>query len=254
MWPHAQDCMYHGCLWKNILTQHSGMESVSFFNFVRGPLLQTRVTFICNSQTGEFCISENVWCIFLVVFYVLKSVEFSAFLNLPERLMVLSVDPATTVSVLCDEKDKAGEGRRKGMGWWYRHENLGSPRPADTAMSFVTWLQQQWPSVPMHTLAAAHTEHSQLWYCHTNHCAISLTYWYEAVLEAISGHWLTPCISSTVNIGLPASALLAQHWGFGSSDCTIWKEFSSSFSPDLFLLVFLVKERRSPLHVGAVSC
>lgn len=81
-----------------------------------------------------------------------------------------------------------------------------------------------------------------------------LTYWYEAVLEATSGHCLTPCISSTVSTGLPASALLAQHWGFGSSDCTVWKEFSSSFSPDLFLLVFLVKERASPLHVGAVSC
>lgn len=52
----------------------------------------------------------------MVVLYVLKSVEFAAFLNLPEHLMVLSVQPATTVPALSDEKNKFGEGRRKGMG------------------------------------------------------------------------------------------------------------------------------------------
>lgn len=149
MWPHHKTaCTTVVFVWKNILAQHSGMESVIFFNFVGGPPFQARVTFICNSQTGEFCISENVWSIFLVVFYVLKSVEFSAFLILPEHLMVLSVHSVTTVPALHDEEEKAG-----GRGWrddtgiviWAPHIQS----PADPAGSFVTWLQRQCPSEPM---------------------------------------------------------------------------------------------------------
>lgn len=126
---HKTVCAMVVFVWKNILAQHSGMESVRFFNFLRGAFFQARVTLNCNSQTGEFWISENVWSIFLIVLYVLKSVEFAAFLNLPEHLMVLSVHPATTVPALLDEKSKFGEGRRKGMGGWYSHENLGSTHP-----------------------------------------------------------------------------------------------------------------------------
>lgn len=230
--------MYHGCLWKNILAQHSGTELVKFFNFIGGPLFQARITFICNSQKGEFCISENVWSIFLVVFYVLKSVKFSVFLSLPEHLRALSGHLVTTVPVLHNKKEKVEEGRRKGMGGWYRHENLGCPHhsPADPKMSFLTWLQWQCPSVPMQTLAAAYRECPQPQYWHTNHCASSSPYELSSDLEATSGHCLTPCISSTVSTGLPASALLAQDWGFGSSDSTVWKLFS--FSPDHFLFYF----------------
>lgn len=252
MWPHHKTvCTTVVFVWKNIIAQHSGMESVSFFNFVGGPLFQARVTFICNSQTGEFCVSENVWSIFLVVFCVLKFVEFSAFLILPEHLMVLSVHPVTTVPALPDEEEKEG-----GRGWrddtgiviWAPHIQS----PADPAGSFMTWLQQQCPVSPCcstYSVLSYSTAHKGLFWIHTYELSPDLLVW-----GCTSRHFLTPCISSTVSTGLPATALWAHAWGFGSSHCTVWKEFSSFFSPDHFLLVFLVKERRSPLHVGAVSC
>lgn len=156
--------------------------------------------------------------------------------------MVLSVHPATTVPVLRDEKDKAGERRRKGMGGWYRHENVSSPHPlscwpcnvlCDLAAAAMPLCARAQPGCSADGASSALLSYGTgtqiIVLFHLMSCP--LTYWCEAVLEATSGCCLTPSISSTVSTDLPASALLAQHWGFGSSDCTVFLFlFTRSFS------------------------
>lgn len=115
-------------------------------------------------------------------------------------------------------------------------------------MSFVTLCSSSAPVYPC-TLWLQHTGSvlrygtgTQIIVLSPHFMSCPLTYQYEAVLAATSGHCLIPCIRSIVSTGLSALALLAQDWSFGSSDSTVWKEFSSLFSPDHFLLVFLVEE------------
>lgn len=237
---HKTLCTMVVFVWKNILVQNSGMESAGLFNFVRGPLFQARVTFICNSQTGEFCISENVWSIFFGCLLCGKKI--CGIFSLPEPAWASVLTQLNCASTTWwkgegwrRKEEGDGEGWRDdtGMRIWASHIHS----PGRPIMSFVTWLRQQCPSVPMHTLAASG---SVSIYCtgtqiiiHISQMCCIHTWWavlWPISVEATSGHCLTLCISSTVSTGLPAPALVAQDWGFGSSDCTVWKFFLFLFA------------------------
>lgn len=113
-WPCLEEGSFQSCT-----THRHGVSQV--FNFLKGALFRARISLICNRQASLHFRKCLIYI--LSVFYVLKSVEISAFLNLPEPLVLLSVHSAThmpSLQWLLGWREKKEDDRR--MMWTHKPE------------------------------------------------------------------------------------------------------------------------------------